>query len=740
MEKQFFFDADTPDPDRVDGRAKVTGSARYFAEYTLPDMTYGVLVTSPVTKGRIKALDTKAAEKAPGVIAVLSHLNKPSVPGYEAPPAEGRGPGMRIFYTDKIYFNGQPVALVVADSFERATYAATLVRAQYEKEEFRTDFDANLDKAVAPRAPGAAEYKRGNIDAYKNAEVQLESEYFIPTEMHNPMELHGILAHWESPEKVIMYAKTQGVKATQQTVTNLFKLQAQNVQVFSEFVGGAFGIALRTWPHEVATVMAAKMVGKPVKLVLTREQMFTMVGYRPQAKQKLGMGATKAGILTGITHEAIGQTATYDEFTEGIVNMTKFMYACPNVNTRYKVLPLDVCVPIWMRGPGEATGAFALESAMDEMAYRLGIDPVEFRIRNYAETDPQRNQPFSSKYVKEAYQMGADKIGWSKRNPVPGSMKNGDWQVGYGMSTGVFTAGRGGATVRAVISDDGMLLLQSAVSDIGPGTGTAMVKIASDLMGMPFEKIRFELGNSSLPPAPSQGGSSTLSTVGSAVNDACLALQEQLAILAGQKTFAGKTKQDIVFSNGRIGLKNEPASAIGYAELLRQNNTPAVEVTKDSRQGEAARKYSIYSFSIHFVEVNVHPATGVVKVTKIVSVGDAGTIVSAKTAASQMIGGAVGGIGMALTEEAIMDHRFGRYVNHNFADYHVPVHADVPHVESLFINKPDPIINPMGAKGMGEIALIGFSAAVANAVFHATGKRIRSLPITPDKILQTKAV
>lgn len=533
------------------------------------------------------------------------------------------------------------------------------------------------------------------------------------------------------------YDKTQGVKSTQRSVMQAFGLKEENVKVISQFVGGGFGSGLRTWPHVIAALMGAQKTGKPVKLVLHREQMFTHVGYRPYTIQKVGLGADRDGKLTGITHEAWSQTSSYEEFTEGTVNMSRFMYACPNVLTKYKVAPLDLSTPTWMRGPGEATGAFALESAMDELSYAVDLDPIELRLRNYADTDPERNRPFSSKFLKECYQMGADAIGWWQRNRKPRSMQENGWLVGYGMSSGVFGAGRGNASVLMRLMADGSLITQSAVSDSGPGTATSMTKIAADVMGLPTNKVTFQLGDSSLPPGPTQGGSTTTSTLGSAVYEAGVALKQKLADIATKEggIFAGVKKEELVFQNG--GIEHDPKK-VSYIDLLKQNNLPSVEVTQDSKGGNAnpqAQQYSMYSFSVHFTKVHVHPATGVVRVNRVVTVADAGKIVSEKTAASQMIGGVVGGIGMALTEEAVIDHRFGRIINNNFADYHVPVHADCPHIESIFVNKPDPVINPIGSKGMGEIALIGYAASVANAVYHATGKRIRELPITPDKII-----
>ncbi len=704
---EFFVDEN----DRVDGVAKVTGKATYFAEYQVPGLTYGVLVTSTITKGKITTIDTKAAKNAPGVLDVLSHLNKPSAAGYEQ---EGGSP-MKIFYTDQVFFNGQPIAIVVADTFERATFAATLVKITYEKAAFNTDFKKSIKDDNIVKKQGQTPYLRGIADAYKSAEVQVEQTYEMPVETHNPMELHGIIADWRANDQVTVYAKTQGVKSTQATIAGVFKIPQENIQVKSEFVGGGFGMGLKTWPLEIAAIMASKHLKKPVKLVITRDQMFTMVGNRPAAYQKIGLGATKDGKITGITHTAFGQTATYENFTEGVVNMSKFMYDSENVNTNYYVVPLDMSVPIWMRGPGEATGAFALESAIDEMAHALDMDPLEFRMNNDPEMDPMKKIPFSSKNIKEAYKLGSAKIGWSNRKNKPGSIVEGAWQIGYGVSIGVFNASRGRASVKGVLKADGTLVLQSATSDVGPGTGTGMGLIASKLMNIPTTKITFELGDSSLPPAPSQGGSATLSTVGTAVNDVCLSLKATIAELAANSNMDATSN---------------------FVDVLKKNNLPMIEVTKQSQSNQQGKEYSMYSFSIHFVQVKVHQLTGVVKVSKIVSVGDSGKIVSPKTARSQMIGGAVGGIGMALTEEALLDNRYGRYVNNNFADYHVPVHADVPEIEVIFVDKPDFIVNPMGAKGMGEIALIGFAGAVANAVFNATGKRIRSLPITPDKVLE----
>jgi xanthine dehydrogenase YagR molybdenum-binding subunit len=748
MDKDFFTTGISQVPvDRVDGRAKVTGTATYASEYQAKNVVYGYLVGSTIAKGRIKSIDVKAAESSPGILAVLTHLNAPKIPGYQTgkdpakPPTAGQP--LRIFYNDEIFYYDQPIALVIADTYERVRHAATLIKAQYEKQEHRTDLERNVDKGKIPTGPRFEDYKRGEEDAYKKAAVKIEREYIQPIEVHSPMELGSIIAEWEGEDKVTVYTKTQGVQATQRSVSDAFKLPLANVTVHAEYVGGAFGMALRTWPYEIAAVMGAKKTGKSLKLVLSREQMFTNVGSRPAAVQKIGIGANQDGKLTGLTHEAYAHTSSYEEFTEATVNISKFLYACPNVTTRYKIVPLDFCTPIWMRGPGEATGCFALESAMDELAFELGLDPIEFRLLNHADTDPERNLPWSSKYLKDCYQLGAERIGWNQRQKQPGMLREGDWLVGYGMGTGSFGAFRSSATVRARFQADGKLLLQCSVNDMGPGTATMMTKVASDVMRFPANSIQVQMGSTGLPPGPTQGGSATTSTVGSAVHEACTELKQMIAALASKEGSPFHTvnrhtvtADDLVFSEGQVSLASDPSIKVSYSDLFKLGGMTELELTKESKGGGPnAEKYSMYSFSVHFVKLQVHPPTGRIQLTRVVSCADAGTIVNYKTAESQLSGGAVGGIGMGLMEELVIDNRFGRPINNNFADYHVPVHADIPNIEVIFVNKKDPHTNPMGSKGLGEIALVGVAPAIANAVFNATGKRIRQLPITPDKLI-----
>jgi len=727
--------------DRVDGIDKVTGKATYSAEHQVANMTYAVFVCSTIAKGSIKNMLLFEAKNAPGVLDIIYYGNCPAVPGYNPfakdPNKKGyEWRGLKVFSNNQVYSNGQPIAMVIADTLERAVHAASLVKTEYTKEEFDTDFEGS--KLDDKKLKKSGDYKRGDADVYKTADIHVEAEYIVPVETHNPIELHATIAVWDGDDKLTVYDKSQGPKSVQRDLANNFGLEEKNVRVITEYVGGAFGSGLRSWPHVPAACIAAKKLKRPVKLVLTREQMFTTVGYRPYAWQQVGISADAKGKLTGITHHAISNTSRYEDFGEGIVNVSQFLYDCPNVNTSYRILPLDMNTPTWMRGPGPATGCFALESALDELSYKLNIDPIELRMINHADVHPVNKLSWSTKFLKECYALGKEKIGWQNRATVPGSLTENGMLVGYGMAGGVFGAGRGQASAKGILKADGTLTLQSAVSDMGPGTSTAMVTIGSQLMGLPANKVNFELGDTDLPQGPTQGGSGSTAAIGTAINVVCDALKQTLKELAiaTVPAFAALKPEDVKYENGVLGAVNNASVNISYTDLLKQAGKPMIEVVKDSARASAeTQKYAMNSFSVHFVKLYVHPVTGVIKLKQIVSVADAGKIIAENTARSQMVGGAVGGIGMALTEETITDNRYGRYVNSNFADYHVPVHADAPPIDVLFVNKPDMIISPTGAKGIGEIALIGVAPAIANAVYNATGKRIRQLPITPDKLL-----
>jgi len=726
---------------RVDGRVKVTGAAKYTAEVQLPELTYGVLVESTVGQGVITKLDTKKAEWAPGVIAVISHLNSPGVPEYKLENQDVIQKQLRVFNDANIYFNGQPIAVVIADTFERATYAASLVKVTYSNERALTNLEENITRATAPKKAKAdpkgmtSDFIRGKAGAFKEAAFQVEEEYVQPSEAHHPMELHSIIASWDGEDKLTLVDKTQGSQQTAASIAKSFQLKPENVKVLSTYVGGAFGSALRVWPHEVIAVLAAKKVQRPVKLVLHRNQMSYMVGYRPHTLQKVGLGADKNGKLVGISHESYGKTSMYEEFTENVLIMTRMMYDVPNVDTKYRIVPLNVSTPAPMRGPGEATGSFALECAMDELSYKIGMDPIALRLANYADKDPDNGLPWSSNYLKKCYELGAEKIGWNKRKSIPGSNQQGEWKVGYGVATGTFGAFRGAATVKAVFRPDGTLLLQSAIADIGPGTATTMTILAAESLGMPADQISFQLGNSTFPKAPMQGGSNTVATVGSAVLAVCDNLKVDLAKRAAllKPEWGNAIPAHIKMSGKQLVNQDDLSSKVEIASLF--SGLSELVVSGSAAPGEERSKYSYYSFSAHFIEAHVHELTGVVKIMNAVSVIDCGTVVSPKTARSQSMGGLVGGIGMALMEDVVMDDRTGRTVTASFGDYHVPVQADIPQMEMMFVNEKDPYLNPMGSKGLGEIVIIGVAPAVANAVFNATGKRVRTLPITPDKLI-----
>ena len=685
---------------RVDGRQKVTGQARYAAEHPVGGCVHGVLVTSTIAAGRITRLDASAAAQAPGVLAIVSHLNAPKVPGYENPQPDKRvdGQQLRVFFDAEIHFNNQPVALAIAGTLEQAQHAATLVRVEYAATASQTNIEKNLPRSYPPKK--SEDYTRGQPDAYQTAPVQIAHEYQTPLQVHNPMEMHAAIAEWRG-NQLTVWNKTQAPTLAQQDLMKLWDLPQASVQVHSPFVGGAFGGASRIWPPEMAAILGAKVVGRPVKVMNAREQEFNMVGYRPRSVQRVALGAQPDGTLVGVAHEAFGMTSRYEEFTERTLHPTKSGYRCPNARLTYHLVPLDVSTPCWTRGPGETTGSFAIESAMDELAYALKMDPLALRIKNFADVDPEGDKLWSSNYLRECYERGAEKFNWNKRNPTPAATRDGDWLVGQGMAMGIYHASRAKASARARLLPDGTLLVQSATADVGPGTATVMTQIAADAFGTDPAKVRFELGDAALPPAPGQFGSHTVASVGAAVHESCTALRQQLA--------------------GTVA-----------ADAAR----PPLEATREAPEVPENGPKSSKSFCAHFVEVRVHARTHEVRVVRVVSAIDAGRILNPQTAQSQVYGAITWGLGLALMEDAVLDHRYGRVTNHDLANYHVPTNADIPtDINVIFIDKPDTYLDPMGAKGLGEIGIVGFSAAIANAVFHATGKRVRELPITPDKLV-----
>lgn len=726
---------------RVTGKLKVTGSAKYAAEFPVENVTHGVMTTSTIAKGRIVNIDTKEAQALPGVIAVITHQNAPQLPFKEIPQEQristaSPGEYPQTLYTDRIYFYGQPVAVTVAETLEQAEQAASLIKVEYQQEQHNISVEqakANGQLITPERRPDKS---RGDAEtALAEAEVSIDAEYKVPTEHHNPIEPHATIAIW-SGDNLTIYDKTQWVKSVGQHLGSVFGIPQENIEVISPFIGGAFGCAGRVWQQTTIAPIAAKVVGRPVKLVLSRKQMFSMTGHRPYTLQRIAMGANKDGTLTSIIHEATGEVAQFETYTEKVLNATRFLHACPNVQTKYRLAKLDISAPTFMRAPGEAQGVYALESALDELAYELGIDPLELRQINYAENDPESNLPWSEKALRECYQKGAKVFGWSQRNPQPRSMSDNGILIGYGMATGTYPMLRFRAVAKARILKDGTAVVQSAASDMGPGTYTTMTLIASECLGIPSDRITFELGDSSLPFAPPHGGSMTTASVGSAVKAACEEARSQALALARKTTlFAGVKSNDFKAQDGRIFDKQNPTQSLSYQEILTQANQDSIEAKATSEPGNEKQQYSMHSFGANFVEVRVDELLGVINVTRVVSAVDVGKIINPHTSRSQTIGGVVGGIGMALHEHTYQDARYGNYVNANLGEYLVPVNADIPEIEAIFCGEPDYHANPLGARGIGEIALVGVAAAVANAVYHATGKRVRDLPITPDKLL-----
>jgi xanthine dehydrogenase YagR molybdenum-binding subunit len=682
---------------RVDGRQKVTGTATYAAEFAVPRMAHGAVVRSTVARGRIASIDSAAAERSPGVLAVLTHRNAPRLAyrPHKGAPDPMVGERLHVLQDDQVTHQGQPIALVVAETLEQAGHAATLVRVAYAQESAATDVGRAqpVDQTSVRTDQGERkppDSRRGDAEgALAAAEVKVDQTYVIPRENHNPIEMHATIAAWEG-ERLTLWDKTQWVHNTSDEIAAVFGIPAENVRVVSPFVGGAFGSGLRTWPHVTLAALGARVAGRPVKLMLSRREMYYGVGYRPHTVQRVALGAARDGRLAALVHDAHQETSTYEEYSEALINASRFLHSCPNVYTRHRIARLNVHTPTYMRAPGESSGVFALESAMDELAVALNVDPVKLRLRNEPHLDEFKKLPFSSRSTRECYRVAAERFGWSRRNPKPRSMRDGRWLIGYGMATATYPMNYAPASAKARQLPDGTVEVTSAASDMGPGTWTSMTQVAAEALGLPIERVKFILGDTRLPRAPVHGGSLTMASVGSAVQAACRKLRED----------------------------------------------GGLEATADIKPGDEGTRFSMHAFGAVFVEVAVDPDLGETRVRRIVGAYGAGRVVNPKLARSQCIGGMIGGIGMALMEHSVVDARNGRVANANLAEYAVPVHADTPAVlDVVFVPEEDPHVNPLGVKGLGEIAMVGVAPAITNAIFHATGKRIRELPVTPDKLL-----
>jgi xanthine dehydrogenase YagR molybdenum-binding subunit len=676
--------------DRVEGREKVTGEALYAYEHAPDDIAYATIVQATVAKGRIRSVDPSQALALDGVLAVLSCDDAPSL--------AARDEELALFQSDRVSYRGQIVAAVVAETLEVARHAERLVHVEYDVEPHDVELRDDHPRLYKPDKvnPGyATDAEQGDPDAaLAAAPVTVDATYTTPSFHNNPLEPHTSLAAWDGDGGLTVYDSTQGSAPARQTIARVLGLDADRVRVVAPHVGGGFGSKGDVRPQAILAAMAARVVGRPVKVMVTRQQMFDVTGYRTPIVQRLRLGAERDGTLTAIVHDVVEQTSTLEEFAEQTAVVTRMMYASPTRRTTHRLVALDVPTPSWMRAPGECPGMYALESALDELALACGLDPIELRIRNEPQRDPESGQPFSSRNLVACLREGAERFGWAERDPAAGARRDGPWLVGTGVAASTYPARRRGSEALALREADGRFVVRVAAADIGTGARTALTQIAADALEVPPELVRVEIGDSAFGRAPVAGGSAGTASWGTAVHRACRRLVE-----SGD-------------DEARVDTSDEV---------------------------EEQEPYSRHAFGAQFAEVRVNAETGEIRVPRVLGVFAAGTIVNPKTARSQLIGGMTMGLGMALLEEGILDPRFGDVVNHDLAMYHVPVYADVGEIEAVWIDEDDPHLNPIGSKGIGEIGIVGTAAAVTNAVHHATGIRFRRLPLRLDRVLAAVA-
>lgn len=695
---------------RIDGLLKVTGAARYATDYPVANMAYAVIVKSEIASGTITEMDTSAAEKSAGVLAVVTHKNAPRL------NERGGIRGGALLQSPNIDFNGQSIGVVVAETFEQARSAAKLIKITYAKTEGKTDFDKLVPTAIPSRNQGQADAKKGDFEAaFAAAEHKVDITYETPIEHHQPMEPHATVAHWEG-EKLTLYNPSQIVNGAASAAATTLNLKPENVRVVTPHIGGGFGSKGGQWSNLVLAAVAAQVAKRPVKLALTRQQMFNSVGLRQRNRQRLRLAATKEGKLTAIAHETITHTAIRDEYIEGCGDMTKIMYDAANSLVTYRHVPMNVIIPTFTRGPGKAPGSFALESAIDEIAHQLKIDPVEFRIKNEPAKDPSNGKPWSSRNVVKCLQEGARIFGWDKRDAEPGKLKKDGYFIGYGVGCGTYPARQQPTSANIKLSKKGsdvQATIELAAADLGTGTHTILAQAAAENLGLEMDKVSIKIGDSALPPAVGSVGSLGAASYTNAVVDGCTKITDELITKSGKQFFVRPTA----------------------AQMMISENLSEFETRVDAKPPANAGEYSSHSFNANFAEVWVNELTGMVRVKRVVAVTAAGKIVNPKTSRSQILGGVIWGIGMALTEESIVEPRYGNFITRSFADYHIPANLDIGEIETVFVNEEDAIVNNLGIKGIGEVGIVGVAGAVANAIFNATGKRVRELPITPEKLI-----
>jgi xanthine dehydrogenase YagR molybdenum-binding subunit len=729
---------------RVDGPLKVTGGARFAAEFAVEGLTHAALVCSTIAKGRATTIDTAAAEAAPGVIGVITHANaariKPPLLMNVDRPKAFAASDLPILQDNRVYWNGQPLAVVVAETLDQAEYGASLVRVEYEPDTARVSFD-DLKATAAPPEDilgEPAELTIGDADAsLASADQTVDHVYRTPWYHHNAIEPHGTTAAWNDDGTLTVFESTQTVSGNKYSLADVFALKPEAVQVIALFVGGGFGGKAGLWQNTVLCVAAAKMTGRAVRLALSRENVFRMIGGRTIAEQRVALGARADGHLEALIHTGTTATATHARYAEQCTFPPRHLYASDSIHVGQKVVNLDTVANTWMRAPGESIGTFALESAIDELAYTLKLDPIELRRINEPAKDPTTDIDFSNRNLIEAYTRGAAQFGWSRRSPEPRSQRDGRWLVGQGVATAYYPVYRFPATARVRLSADGTAVVKAAANEMGMGTATVQIQHAAERLGLPIGNVSFQYGDSTLPDSPMAGGSCQTVSIAASVQAAVEKAHRELLRLArgnSDSPLAGATYEQTALRDGGLFRVDRSGSGETYADILQRAGKESIDVEASAPMPLEAMKYSMASYGAQFCEARVNEESGEVRLSRWLGSFDCGRVVNPKTTASQLRGGIVMGIGMALTEETLFDRRNGRVVNPSLAEYHVPVNLDVPPIEILWTDIPDEH-TPIGARGVGELGITGAAAAVANAIFHATGKRVRDLPITLDKLL-----
>jgi xanthine dehydrogenase YagR molybdenum-binding subunit len=718
---------------RVDGVLKVRGKARFAAEVPFRNLAYAALVCSTIPKGRVRSIESAEAQAAPGVLLVLTHENAPKLGDMTVFPQGAAASSRTPLRDGNILWNGQPLALVLAETQEQADDAARLVRVHCEAEP--ASLSLSPDKAKEPKSilGEPATVAIGDAEAaLRGSKVRVDHVYRTPRENHSAIELHALTCAWEG-DSLTVHDSTQMVHLTQKTLAKVFDLPPEKVRVLSPFVGGGFGNKM-VWDHHIFAIAAAKMAGRPVRMVLSREGVFRVTGGRTLTEQRVALGANGDGTLSALIHTGTAGMTSHNNCPEQFTFPAKHLYAAESFLLSQKIVELNMVPNTFMRAPGESVGTFALESALDELAHELKMDPIELRARIEPKKDPTSGLPFSERSLVEAYRRGAERFGWSQRNPVPRSRREGDWLIGYGVATATYPYYRmPGGVARIRLTADGHAVVQMGSHEMGMGTATAQTQLAAELLALPVECVQFEYGDSNLPGGTVAGGSSQTATIAASVAAARDKVVEQLLGMAGP-SLAGLNPKDVEPRNQGLAARNDPARFESYASILARAGKDAIECEAPEPEANENKKFSMHSYGAQFCEVRVNEVTGETRVARWLGSFDTGRIVNARTAASQFRGGIIMGIGLALTEETFFDERTGRIMNPSMAEYHVPVHLDVPRIEVLWNDIPDPQ-SPSGVRGIGEIGITGVGAAVANAIFNATGRRIRDLPITLDKLL-----